>query len=67
MITDVGDWDKTVMTNSPGQSGDPSSPYYSNLFELWAKNEYFPSYYSRKRIEEVTEERIVLTPEKVRR
>lgn len=63
-ITDLSDWDKALMINSPGQSEDSESPYYRNLFELWAKNEYFPAYYSREKIEEVTEERILLTPSK---
>lgn len=63
-IADLSDWDKTLMINSPGQSEDSNSPYYSNLFELWAKNEYFPAYYSREKIEQVTEERIILGPKK---
>ncbi|MFZ9660361.1 MAG: penicillin acylase family protein, partial [Chitinophagaceae bacterium] len=50
IVVDVADWDKAVMTNTPGQSGDPSSPFYKNLFELWASNQYFPAYYSRKKI-----------------
>jgi penicillin G amidase len=62
IIADVGDWDKTVMTNSPGQSGDPSSRYYNNLFGLWATNQYFPSYFSREQIEAVTEEGMWLMP-----
>ena len=62
IITDVGDWDKTLMTNAPGQSADPASRYYKNLFELWAKDEYFPCYFSREKIEQVTEERILLVP-----
>lgn len=49
-ITDLADWDKAIMTNTPGQSGDPSSPFYKNLFELWVNNQYFPTYYSRKKI-----------------
>jgi len=61
-IADVSDWDKTLMINSPGQSGNPDSKYYKNLFEMWAKNEYFPAYYSRTRIEEVVEEKTILTP-----
>lgn len=64
IITDVGDWDNTLMTNSPGQSADPLSPYYDNLFEPWARNEYFPSYFSREKIEQATRERIFLMPEK---
>jgi penicillin amidase len=63
-IADLGDWDKTLMINSPGQSGDPASPYYSNLFELWAKDEYFPSYFTREMIMKEIDERIILTPAK---
>jgi penicillin amidase len=63
-ISDLSDWDKTLMINSPGQSGNPESKYYSNLFELWAKNEYFPAYYSRKKIESVTDETTKLIPSK---
>jgi len=61
-IVDVGDWDKAVMINAPGQSGDPASPYYKNLFELWANDEYFPAYYSKNKIEPVTKERTILKP-----
>ncbi len=63
-ITDLSDWDKTLMINSPGQSEDPNSAYYDNLFELWAKNEYFPAYYTREKIEEVTAEKMILNPKK---
>lgn len=61
-ITDLSDWDKTLMINSPGQSEDSQSPYYGNLFELWATNRYFPAYYSREKIEQVTNEKIRLAP-----
>jgi penicillin amidase len=62
-ITDVGDWDKALMINTPGQSGDPASPYYKNIFKLWATNQYFPAYYSREKVEEVTREVLILNPE----
>ena len=61
-ITDLSDWDKTLMINAPGQSGNPNSPYYNNLFELWAKNQYFPAYYSRQKITEVTDDTTILIP-----
>lgn len=61
-IADLSDWDEALMINSPGQSGNPDSKYYSNLFELWATNKYFPAYYSRTKIEKVTDETIVLMP-----
>ena len=30
MVLDVGGWDESRVINSPGQSGDPSSPRYRN-------------------------------------
>ena len=48
--------------NSPGQSGDPGSLHYSDLFEGWAANEAFPLLYGREKIEAATERRIVLEP-----
>jgi len=51
MVLDVGNWDKAWMTNAPGQSGNPDSPFYSNLLDGWAKDKSFPLLYSRYRIE----------------
>ena len=62
LIVDTGDWDKAVMINTPGQSGDPSSPYYKNLFNLWANDQYFPAYYSKEKINKVTTERLLMQP-----
>jgi len=53
IIVDTGDWDRTLSTNSPGQSGDPDHPHYRNLFELWAQDQYFPLFYSKDKIESV--------------
>jgi penicillin amidase len=62
MVVDVGSWDDSVAMNSPGQSGDPSSPHYRDLFDAWARDESFPLLFSRDRIEAVTEQRILLRP-----
>ncbi|MEM7220983.1 MAG: penicillin acylase family protein [Pseudomonadota bacterium] len=51
MVVDVGNWDKAQMTNAPGQSGDPRSPFYGNLLQGWANDKSFPLYYSRYRVE----------------
>lgn len=64
IIVNTGDWDGTLSTNGPGQSGDPNSPFYSNLFESWAKDEYFPVYYSRQKIDSVAVDRTLLNPKK---
>ncbi len=62
IITDLSDWNKTLMINTPGQSADPRSKYYKNLFELWANDGYFPAYYTRDKIETITDEKLELKP-----
>ncbi len=62
IIVDTGDWDSAVGTNPPGQSGDPESPFYNNLFDSWVNDEYFPVYYSREKVESVKAESILLKP-----
>ncbi|MDH5474624.1 MAG: penicillin acylase family protein [Cyclobacteriaceae bacterium] len=62
MIVNTGDWDAAIATNGPGQSGNPESPFYSNLFEPWAKDQYFPVYYSREKIETVTVKQTLFEP-----
>lgn len=63
-ILDLSDWDQSVMTNVPGESGDPASPYYSNLLEEWHTGKYHPMVYSRRAVEAATAERIRLVPAK---
>ena len=55
MIADLDDWDHSLALNNPGQSGDPRSPHYRDLFELWSRGKYFPIFFSKPRIESVTE------------
>lgn len=62
LIVDTGDWDKAVMINTPGQSGDPNSDYYGNLFPLWANDRYFPAYYSKDKILKTTRTVLKLQP-----
>jgi penicillin amidase len=62
MVVDVGAWDNSLVINTPGQSGDPSSPHYSDLFERWAEGEFVPMLYSREAVEAATEQVIQLRP-----
>jgi len=62
IIADTEDWDNSVGTNTPGQSGDPGSPHYRDLFEMWAKGKYFPVFFTRRKIESVAEEKLLLSP-----
>ena len=64
-IIDVSNWDNSVMTNVPGESGDPDSKHYSDLLADWAAGRYHPMPFSRAAVEAATEERIVLEPGKV--
>ena len=61
-IVEAGDWDASVGTNTPGQSGDVTSPHYRDLFELWKDDRYFPVKYSRAAVDGVTEARLILRP-----
>ncbi|NRB62919.1 MAG: penicillin acylase family protein [Saprospiraceae bacterium] len=60
IIVDTDDWDRSLATNSPGQSGNPDHPHYRNLFPIWAKDQYFPLFFSRAKIESVTSYKILL-------
>jgi penicillin amidase len=64
-IIDLSDWDNSVMTNVPGESGDPGSKHYSDLLADWAAGVYHPMPFSRAAVEAATEERIVLEPGKL--
>lgn len=62
IFVDTRDWDNTLGMNTPGQVGDPDSPLYDNLFDLWANDRVFPAFYSRDKIETVLYEKLVLQP-----
>ena len=61
-ILDLSDWDRSVMTNVPGESGDPESAHYADLLEEWSAGRYHQLPYSRVAVERMTTERIVLIP-----
>tara|TARA_B100000767_G_scaffold66979_1_gene63433 strand:+ start:14833 stop:17178 length:2346 start_codon:yes stop_codon:yes gene_type:complete len=64
MVVDVGNWDEAKMTNAPGQSGNPASPYYDNILKNWATDNHLPMVYSRARVEAHKAFTITLEPEK---
>jgi penicillin G amidase len=61
-ILDVSDWDRSVATNVPGQSGQPGSKHYGDLLPLWAEGKYFPLLYSQQKIEAMAKQRLTLEP-----
>jgi penicillin amidase len=66
-VIDLADFDRSIVTNVPGQSADPRSPHYSDLLTLWGRDEYFPLVYSRARVEQETERVTWLMPKRQRR
>ncbi len=50
VVINTKNWDNSFATNSPGQSGDPDSKFYKNLYEDWANDVYFPLLFSKSKI-----------------
>jgi penicillin amidase len=61
-IVDFSDFDNSVFTNAPGQSGRPGSPFYGNLSEPWGAGEYFPMLFTKEAVEARAEYRLMLVP-----
>ncbi|HEX4770202.1 MAG TPA: penicillin acylase family protein [Bryobacteraceae bacterium] len=61
-VLDVSDWDRSLMTNVPGESGNPGDPHYGDLIEGWAEGHYHPMPFSRKAVDAAAEERLLLVP-----
>ncbi|WP_372784228.1 penicillin acylase family protein [Phenylobacterium sp.] len=64
LVMDVGAWDNSRAVNTPGQSGDPFSPHYRDLFPLWATGAYVPLDFSRAAVDRDAELVVTLTPAK---
>jgi penicillin G amidase len=62
MVMDVGAWDQSMVINTPGQSNDPDSPHYGDLFTVWARGGYVPLLFSRTAVDGAAETVISLTP-----
>jgi len=61
-ILDVADWDRSIVTNVPGQSGQPGSAFYDNLLAMWASDTYFPLVFSRDRVNGAASHTMTLRP-----
>jgi penicillin amidase len=62
IVLDVGDWDRSVAINAPGQSGDASSTHYADLLPAWAEGRYVPLVFSRAAIDAAAEAIVTLNP-----
>ncbi len=61
-ILDLSDWDRSVFTSTPGQSGQPESPFYDDLAPQWGVGEYSPLLFTREAVEANTSHRLTLKP-----
>lgn len=61
-VMDVGDWDKSLFVNMPGQSGDPSNPHYRDMIPSWMNGDYRPLAFTREAVDREAERIIKLTP-----
>ena len=62
LVMDVGAWDNSVAMNTPGQSDDPMSAHYRDLFPMWAQGSYVPLRFSRAAVERDAETIIHVSP-----
>jgi penicillin G amidase len=62
LVMDVGAWDNSVAMNTPGQSDDPMSAHYRDLFPMWAQGSYVPLRFSRAAVDGDAEDVIHLSP-----
>ncbi|SEQ41056.1 penicillin amidase [Devosia sp. YR412] len=64
LVMDVGDWDKSMVINGPGQSGDPRSPHYADHGLLWAEGKFVPLLFSDAAVDAATRQIITLKPKR---
>mgnify|MGYP000066258036 CR=1 FL=1 len=62
VVMDLADWERATVTNTPGQSGDPHSPHYRDLFVPWTQGVYAPLPYSKAAIAKRAERVETLRP-----
>jgi penicillin G amidase len=62
LVIDAGQWDNSTFINTPGQSTDPSSAHYRDLFPVWAEGRQVPLRFSRPAVERDASQVFRLTP-----
>ena len=61
-VIDVGEWDNSLMLNLPGNSNDPRSPHYRDLYQPWISGEMKPMLFSRAAVDARAVARTLLRP-----
>lgn len=50
-VLDVGDWDRSTAVLATGQSGQPTSPHYADMIDLWREGEQHPMLWTRRAVD----------------
>ena len=61
-VIDLGDVERSRYVIAGGQSGNPLSPHYADLFALWRRGDGVPIPWSPASVEAATVDRLVLRP-----
>jgi len=61
-IFDLGEWDRSLVMNAPGQSGSPGSPHFGDLAAGWAAGQYFPLAFSDRAVQANAQDTLMLVP-----
>lgn len=63
-VIDVGDWDRSVLLNLPGQSNDPRSPHQRDQVAPWSAGKMQPMPFSRAAVDAVAVATTRLQPDR---
>ena len=61
-VMDVGEWDNSKFVLPGGQSGNPASPHYDDMTELWLQGKGVPIHWTQKSIEGHVQHKLELSP-----
>lgn len=62
-VIDLADVERSRYVVAGGQSGNPLSPHYDDLFELWLRGEGVPIAWSGDAVDAAVRQRLLLVPE----
>jgi penicillin G amidase len=64
MVIDVGDWSASRFILAAGQSGNPLSPHFLDMFPLWQRGEGVPIAWTEEEVRAAVREELELRPGK---
>jgi penicillin G amidase len=62
IICDPSDWEQCRSIHPVGQSGHFLSQHYADFIKPWLNTEYHPMPWDRRRVEEMSQDKLTLTP-----